>query len=302
MIEFATTLCHEVSEMSLSSISTNSPKLEPPAAGENPRQFLLTNAGADLVGGLKRYDIWGRLGWLEVRRRYQRTVIGPFWATISFAIFVGAFGAVGAGLWHQPMGTFLPFLTAGMTIWLMLSAILTEAGTLFVGANNIFGQTRLDYSMLVYAMIWRNLIVFAHNILFFFALLLLLSPSDVNPNMLLAIPGMLVVILNCVWTTLLLGMFCLRFRDMQQFISSVIQVCLFVTPIFWPPEILTGTARGFIVSLNPLNHLIEIVRRPLLGQIPAMVSYEAAFLMTAIGWTITYFVFRSFRKRIAYWA
>src|SRR5690242_16089709 len=95
-----------------------------------------TTAADDLIRGVMRYDIWGRLGWLEVKRRYRRTVIGPFWSAFSLAIFVLALGSVGAGLWNQQAGEYLPFLAAGMVVWMMISAILTEGCSLFVSGQN----------------------------------------------------------------------------------------------------------------------------------------------------------------------
>jgi hypothetical protein len=39
---------------------------------------LSLSAIEDLVGGLRKWRLWGRLGWLDVKRRYRRTIIGPF--------------------------------------------------------------------------------------------------------------------------------------------------------------------------------------------------------------------------------
>jgi ABC-type polysaccharide/polyol phosphate export permease len=33
-----------------------------------------------------------------------------------------------------------------------------------------------------------------------------------------------------------------------------------------------------------------------------LASYLGAFVITAVGWAATYYVFRKFRKRIAYWS
>ena len=56
---------------------------------------LEVSAWQDLFHGLLRWELWSRLGFLEVKRRYRRTIIGPFWSAISLGIFVSAMGAVG---------------------------------------------------------------------------------------------------------------------------------------------------------------------------------------------------------------
>ena len=82
-----------------------------------PPEPLTTTAAKDFVEGLKQWELWGRLGWLEIKRRYRRTVIGPFWSVISIAVVVLVLGGLGAGLLSQPVGEYLPFLAAGMVVW-----------------------------------------------------------------------------------------------------------------------------------------------------------------------------------------
>ena len=77
---------------------------------------------------------------------------------------------------------------------------------------------------------------------------------------------------------------------------------MLITPIFWPPETLSGTRRAIFVDTNPLFHMVDIVRAPLLGQFPQAISYLVVAVITAGGWYLTYVVFRHFRKRIAYWS
>lgn len=270
-------------------------------AANPPLVEHITSGGEDLLNGLWRPDVWGRLGWLEVKRRYRRTAIGPFWSTLSLAISVTAIGSVGAGLWGQSVHSYLPFLSAGMVTWVMVQNILTEAGTLFSGGG-IFRQLQFNYSTLVYAAVWRNFIVFLHNLLVYLAVMLILAPHLIQPVILLAIPGLAIVLVNGAWITLLFGLFCLRFRDMQQLITSIVSISMFITPIFWPPESLHGVTRVIFVHLNPLFHLIDVARGPLIGEVPRPESYVAVVATAVVGWSITFWAFSRFRRRIAYWS
>ena len=268
---------------------------------------LVTTAGQDLADGFRQWRLWGRLGWLEVRRRYSRTVIGPFWSAISLGMFVLALGSVGTGLWSKSASDYLPFLAAGMVVWLMIANIVTESCTLFIAGTNLFRQMRFNYSVMAYALVWRNFIVFAHNLLVFVVIFLVFAPDRIaldwiTPATLLVLPGLVIVLVNSVWISIVLGMLCLRYRDVQQLITSLIQISMFVTPIFWPPENLQGAAGIVFIDFNPLYHLIDIVRSPLLGRLPAAESYIAMVALTIVGWWLTYLLFSYFRRRIAYWS
>lgn len=262
---------------------------------------LVTRGGSDLLNGLARYDLWGRLGILEVKRRYRRTVIGPFWSAISLGVFVAVMGAVGLGLWNRDPVEYLPFLTAGLMVWLMISTIITESCMVFITGQHLFSRIRIDFSLLAYALVWRNLVAFMHNLLVYVVIVLLFAPTLVGWATLLVVPGLLLVAVNAVWVALLLGMTCLRFRDVHQLVVTVLQISLFVTPIFWPPELLKNATALIFVDLNPLYCFIDIVRSPLIGKIPAAGSYYVVLFLTAAGWTVAMVLFSRFRKRIAFW-
>jgi len=259
-------------------------------------------AGEDLIGGLRKHDVWGRLGWLEIKRRYRRTIIGPFWTCLSLLIFVIVIGSVGSGLLSRQTAEYLPFLVAGMIVWVTLQNTLLESVNVFVAGTGIIRQMSFEYSILVYSLVWRNFIVFAHNLLVYLLIFLIFAPEKLGFANLLAIPGLIVLAVNCAWLSLLLGIVSLRFRDLQQLIMSIVQVAMFVTPLFWPPEGLEGLRRVLFVGLNPLYHLLTIVRDPLLGgKLPPVNSCIAAGLITIAGWSLTYAMFAKFRKRIPYW-
>lgn len=263
---------------------------------------LQKSAARDLVDGARRIDLWARLGWMEVKRRYRRTSIGPFWSVISLTVFVVTIGTVGAGLWRQDPFEYLPYLTAGMLAWTMISLSLNEACTIFIGNTNLFRNSRCDFSVLAYALVWRNLLVFLHHLSVYAVMVLILAPHLVSPATLLLLPGLALLALNGVWITLLLGLACLRFRDIQQITASVIQIALFVTPIFWPIDQLSGHARLVFVHLNPLYHCVQVVRAPLLGAAPTPGSYIAVVAIALVGWIATYWLFGRFRERIPYWS
>jgi ABC-type polysaccharide/polyol phosphate export permease len=263
---------------------------------------LATNARADLLGGLSQRELWGRLGFREVRRRYLRTKIGPFWSTLTFLVYILAISIVGAGLWGTDIKTYLPFLVSGMVVWGFLSVLMNESCLIFTQGALLFSNARMDYSVLAYAAVWKNFFLFLHNMAVWF-LVVLYNPAILDWATLLAIPGMVMVLANAVWIALLLGLICLRFRDVQQLVLSATTIGMLVTPLFWPPERLPpGLTRLFFVQLNPIYRLIDVVRTPLMGGVPTAASYAAVLGITVCGWLVTYFMFRKFRMRISYWS
>ncbi|WP_445492840.1 ABC transporter permease [Rhodopseudomonas sp. RCAM05734] len=252
----------------------------------------------DFRSGLLLWRLWVRLGWNDILQRYQRSVLGPFWLTISTAIMVIALGILYAELFKAPIHDFLPYLCVGLLVWNMLASFLTEGGMLFTGSESYIKQIRLPYSVYVYRSSWSKLVIFAHNFVIYFGVLIYFQIWP-GVTALLAIPALMIVILNGALANLCIGIISARFRDVPQVINSFVQIVLFITPIFWKPELLKN--HPYIADFNPFYHLVEIVRAPLLGNLPSSGTCLAVVIITIVNLTVTGAFFTRFRSRISYW-
>lgn len=263
------------------------------------RDSHLALAAFDVIDGARVTYLWGRLGWQDIRRRYRRSTLGPFWITISMGFLVGALAMLYGGLFNVQATNYVPYLTLGFVVWTLVNGLITDGCTAFVSANSIIQQTRLPLSIHVYRVVWRNLIIFFHNAVIFVVVAILFS---VWPGWtgLLAIPGMVLLCLNGVWVGMLLGTFTARFRDVPPIVASIVRIAFFVTPIIWMPELLPQRA-FFSLHLNPFFHVLEVVRAPLLGEVPSVVSWLVMIGMTLVGVASTFVVYIRYRWRIAYW-
>jgi len=253
----------------------------------------------DVLAGMSAADVWGRLGWRETKRRYRRTAFGPFWTTVGLAVFVTTLGLIWANLWHRDPKTYLPYLTSGMVCWVMFSTICMDGCVTFIVADKLLRQLRISYTLLACANVWRNAVLFFHN-LTIYVLICLYAGVPVTWGTLLFIPGFALFWLNAVWITVMLGALCARFRDIQQLVGTLLQISLFLTPIFWSPDQLSGHT-AWLAALNPLYYLVSIIREPLLGQAPPLSHWLIVLFIAAAGWTLTLQLLMRFRPRIVYW-
>jgi lipopolysaccharide transport system permease protein len=123
----------------------------------------------------------------------------------------------------------------------------------------------------------------------------------VQPSFLLAIVGLVLLTINLAWMTLLLGVFCTRYRDVPQTIASLLQVSFYLTPVIWMPELLSKRVGTLLLNVNPFFHLIEIIRAPLLGALPTAINWIFCICLALAGWCLTIIFYGRFRGRIAYW-
>jgi lipopolysaccharide transport system permease protein len=253
-----------------------------------------------IVAATKRISLVGVLGWQDVRARYRRSALGPFWITLSMGVVIATIGIVFGQIFKSPMQEFLPFLTIGLILWAFISNIITEGATGFITAENIIKQLPIPMFVHIMRMIWRNLLILLHNLVIF-PIVLLVFGKTLGWVALLSIPGLALGVLNLSWIALLLAIVCARYRDLPQMVTSVLQVVFYLTPVMWLPKLLPQRAGMYLLDLNPVYHLLEIIRAPLLGQAPSVTNWVVAGALAVVGWIVALFVFGRYRRRIAYW-
>lgn len=252
----------------------------------------------DIRNGWARRELWLILGWRDVLLRYRRSKLGPFWITISMGIMAAALGSLYSIILERDPYEYIPYLVLGWTTWYLISALVVDSCQVFISNASAVKEINAPKSIYVYRAVWRNLIIFAHNILIY---IVVVFGFQVWPTaaVFLVIPSLFIYLANGMWLGMLLGMINVRYRDTAQMIGNMMRMMFFVTPIIWLAD--DGRVPNFVIDLNPFFYFIEIIRAPLLGDIPPLYIWAVALLITAVGWLVTVFVFTRYNSRIAYW-
>jgi lipopolysaccharide transport system permease protein len=261
---------------------------------------LANDAFLDLRAGLLKWPLWFTIGWLDIKQRYRRSFVGPFWITMSIVIFIAGLGAVNSTLFHMPIQEYLPFLATGLIVWTLISSLITDGCSTFIAAEGAIKQIPMPISVHVYRMVWRNVIIFLHNFIIYIIIESL--PFDINPGFtsMMALPGLAAVILNGVAFGIILGLLSARFRDIPPIITNLIQLIFLTTPVLWRADTLPA-GREWLAAFNPFFYLVEGVREPLLGHMPSSGAWIVTALFTAANLGVACMMYARFRARVAYW-
>jgi len=257
-----------------------------------------TAAWIDLVEGMSKTWMWWAMAMQDIKMRYRGSLLGPFWLTISMVIMVAAMGLIYARMFNMEITHYLPFLTVGLVIWTFISTVITDGCQTFLSAQSVITQVRMPFSIHAWRIVCRNLIVMAHNIVII-PLVMIIFEVPISWRAIVILPALVILAINGVWVSILLGMISARYRDVPPIVASIVQVLFFVTPIFWPLESVGAWMQ--VLSFNPLFAAIDVVRAPLLGNAPLAYSWTVLLTVTAVGCLGTFGLFAKFRTRIAYW-
>jgi ABC-type polysaccharide/polyol phosphate export permease len=256
-------------------------------------------AVADMILGSQAWRFWTLLGWNDVKQRYRRTVIGPFWITISMAVMISAIGIIYGSIFKVDLTNYLVYLAAGIVTWFFISSTLLEGMSAFITAEGIIKQSPIPFSIYIYRVIWRNLIVLLHNAVVVAVIVIGFQRFSLFLPLQLLL-GLGLLIGNLFMMTLILAMIATRYRDLPPIVTNGLQVMFYITPILFDPAQLPEKMQ-IISHYNPFYHLVEVLRRPMIGQWADLLSYEVATGLLIVLGVFTIFLFRRCRSRIAYW-
>jgi ABC-type polysaccharide/polyol phosphate export permease len=252
----------------------------------------------EIVAGFRAWPVWGIMGWDDIRQRYRRSVIGPFWITLSMGVFIMVLGVIYSRLFHVELESYLPYLTVGFVVWGFMSAAANDSCIAFIDASRIIKQIKLPYSVYVLRVVWRNFIIFLHTIVIFIPVAIIFK-IEPNFKMLYEIPGLLLVAVNLIWLTTVIAILSTRYRDIQPIVGTIIQLGMFATPIMWTVGAL-GDGK-IVAEVNPVYHLIEITRAPLLGMAPELRSWLVACGLAVVGSALAVALMVRASRRIVFW-
>ncbi|WP_114949011.1 ABC transporter permease [Microvirga calopogonii] len=253
----------------------------------------------DTIEGLKRGDLWVSLGWHDVKQRYRRSTLGPFWITLATLIMVSGMTLVYAGLFRQELKTFLPLVASGLVIWGFISGCISEGVNVFISASSTIKQLPAPLTVHIFRLVWTQFIYFLHNTVII-VLVIVVTGISVTPSTLLAIPALLLLIVNMTWMCLLLGSLGARFRDVPLIVQSFMAALFMITPVMWQPSFLPPE-RQWVAFLNPFTYLVEIVRVPLLGTAPSLSMWLITTAMAIGGGVCAAILYGRSRTQIAFW-
>jgi lipopolysaccharide transport system permease protein len=221
-------------------------------------------------------------------------------AHAGMAVQIAAIGIVFGIIFKVPLHDYLPFIASSIVLWGFISSVLVEGCLSFIYAENIIKQVWLPMRVHVFRVLWKQIVILGHNVVIVpFAFLAV--GHAFTWNSLLFFPGLIVVVLNLAWLASLLGIVSSRYRDMPQVVTSVMAIMYFVTPVMWQPSSIPSDTAHILLGLNPLYHMLQIIRLPLLGQTPTLENWSLAITFALVGWIGLWTVTKRFQDKIADW-
>ena len=253
----------------------------------------------DINLGWQRREGWWALSRQTIKISYRRTTLGPIWITIQQLAFIIGIGVLYSQLFKVKSGDLVPLVAFGISFWGLLTSCINGASSNFIQQSQAITSSTLPISFYVFSTVSQQLLTFFHSaiVLIPFAFIFGTSPRLIC---LVTIPiAITVAAINAFALGLWLGPLSARYRDISASIPIILQLAMFLSPIFWAPSLLAD--RDWIVNYNPIAWMIETFRSPILGGPVQGELWIKLAVFTVANLVLGAAVLGRVRNKISYW-
>ena len=239
---------------------------------------------------VSRY-FWIHLSLSDLRTRWRRSFFGVLWSVIQPLGMTLLLAVVFSRLFHSNIVSYAPYILSGIVVWECVTGCVTGGALSFVQADAYIKQCRHPLAIYTLRTVLTNLIILGLASIALYGWALVALPENLGWSWFatLLIFPMLGLILWPLAT--LLAYFGTRFRDVPHATGLVMQALWFVSPVYFEAKMFRAGDLDGLVDYNPIYHLLQIVRAPLLnGAWPTIqnlgFSLATAVVFALLAWLV----------------
>ncbi|MGF1464023.1 MAG: ABC transporter permease [Maricaulaceae bacterium] len=251
-----------------------------------------------MAAALSYREFWTLHAARSTTVKYRRTYFGPLWIVFGFAIFVFTVGWLFSDLLGWRAQRFLPHFAVGLMCWTFISSVVVAGSRSYLSGRQFLLSMRLPPPMFSLSFIYSEAIETAHLTVVAIPVVLLFGFYP-DTSWLLLLPAVAIYAITAVFTSTLLSVITLRFRDVGEFMSAIMRFMFFLTPIIWDLEESSHLEK--YINWNPFYHYIEMVRDPLLNRPVDPLNWIVTGAVTLALGAAASAVYGASRSRLTYW-
>lgn len=177
-------------------------------------------------------------------------------------------------LFKVDVGEYAPYILSGMVVWEFITATAVNGALAFVQADAYIKQCRHPLAIYTLRTVLTNILVLGLASLSLIGWVLFKMPQNFGWTW-LAVLSIIPILVLIAWPlATFLAYIATRFRDLPHALGLILQAMWFVSPIYFEAKQFRGGDLSWLVDYNPIYHILEIVRAPLLhGAWPTTQNY-----------------------------
>ncbi|MGH7740093.1 MAG: ABC transporter permease [bacterium] len=245
---------------------------------------------------------WIHLAFADLRSRWRRSFFGMLWSVIQPLGMTLLLSFVFGRIFKSSVGEYAPYILSGMVVWEFVMSTATAGSMAFVQADAYIKQTRHPLAIYTLRTTLANLVVLLLASVGLVLWVLVTDPGRLGWCWLSALLVYPLVALAAWPLATALAYLGARFRDLPHSLGLVFQALWFVSPIYIQAKVYRGSHLGWLVDENPIYHLLEILRAPLLrGTWPHLIDFAYCLVTILVLALLAWWVGRRMEEKVIFY-
>lgn len=229
-----------------------------------------------------------------IKVRYKRSALGILWTLLNplltMLVLTIAFSAMMGGT----VSSYPVYLLIGLVVWNLFSQSTAWTMGTYIGAGGLLKRAHIPPTIFAVACMGNCLINFFFSLVPLVIMMLFLG-HPFHASWWFVPVAVFLVSAFSLGVALFMATLGIFFSDVVEMYQIALQAWFYLTPIIYPPQMLPARY-GWLLWINPMHHMIELVRAPIFrGQLPDVTTIAICTLWAfgALAGGAWYFVRKS---------
>jgi ABC-type polysaccharide/polyol phosphate export permease len=256
----------------------------PLQVGEEGREILRSSA--------LLYELVHR----DLTVRYKRSVLGFLWTMLHPLLLMLIFAVVFSSVFRGNSPHYETYFLSAYIAWNFFAQTTVNAMTSVAWNGPLMKRVRVPQSIFTLSTVISGLVNVGLSLIVLFAIMLA-TGTPLHATLWFLPVSLLLVGIFSFGASLALTAVSIFFGDVREMVQAGMPALMYLTPIIYPISIVPERYR-WIIRLNPLVYIVEIVRDPIYyGIIPSHLTLIVATVVSLGSLTIGWMIFRHMAPR-----
>jgi ABC-type polysaccharide/polyol phosphate export permease len=254
---------------------------------------------ADIAAIVRQRGLAWQLYLAEIAESHRSAGLGILAPFASVALYSAVLGSIMALVFGQPVVEFIPFFAVSFPLWQAVSSFVVEAAYGNEKSARYLSFPNISAYIVHLVSIYSFLISTALKFISAIIVIIVVNPGVLAAtNWLGTLAGILFVSLVLFTWALPIAHIFDRIRLLRAFLPQLLLAGYLITPILWQPD--RVATQSWIYELNPVFHLVQLVREPVLAGVFPIASLAVCLGVAIVGLLASIALFQANRRLVVY--
>ncbi|KQO15378.1 ABC transporter permease [Paenibacillus sp. Leaf72] len=226
----------------------------------------------------------------DLKVKYRRSVLGYLWSLLNPLLMMIVLVAVFSNIFRFDIPNFPVYLLAGQIMFSFFAEATTLSMSSILNAGSLIKKVYVPKYIFPVSRVFSSFISLLFSLVSIL-IVMLVTGAPITPTILLFPLPLIYILMFAIGMGLIMSVLAVYFRDMLHLYTVLLSAWMYLTPIFYPINVVPDYVRTVIYS-NPMYYYVEAFRDIVLyNRFPDLQTNIACLSFSIVSIVVGAFIF-----------